>query len=66
MDRSHNENGRGKDSKMFQTEASKPKDQWEYQDTMGGSVPEEALQLLRIRGWRRRAANRDEWRRIMR
>jgi len=24
------------------------------------------LQLLRIRGWRRRAANRDEWRHLMR
>jgi len=26
----------------------------------------EALQLLRIRGWKRRAENRDEWRRFMR
>ena len=26
----------------------------------------DALQLLGIRGWRRRAANRDEWRRLMR
>jgi len=25
-----------------------------------------ALQLLGTRGWRRRAANRDEWRRLMR
>jgi hypothetical protein len=25
----------------------------------------DALQLLGIRGWRRRAANRDEWRRLM-
>jgi hypothetical protein len=29
-------------------------------------VQRDALQLLRIRGWRRRAANRDEWRRLMR
>jgi hypothetical protein len=26
----------------------------------------DALQLLGIRGWRRRAANRDEWRHLMR
>ena len=29
-------------------------------------VQRDALQLLGIRGWRRRAANRDEWRRLMR
>ena len=29
-------------------------------------VQRDALQLLRIRGWRRRAENRDEWRRLMR
>jgi hypothetical protein len=29
-------------------------------------VQREALQLLGIRGWRRRAATRDEWRRLMR
>jgi hypothetical protein len=29
-------------------------------------VQKDALQLLGIRGWRRRAANRDEWRRLMR
>jgi len=29
-------------------------------------VQRDALQLLRIRGWRRRAANRDEWRRLVR
>jgi len=29
-------------------------------------VQRNALQLLGIRGWRRRAANRDEWRRLMR
>jgi hypothetical protein len=26
----------------------------------------DALQLLGIRGWRRRATNKDEWRRLMR
>ena len=29
-------------------------------------VQGDALQLLGSRGWRRRAANRDEWRRLMR
>jgi len=29
-------------------------------------VQRDALQLLGIRGWRRRAENRDEWRRVMR
>jgi len=29
-------------------------------------VQRDALQLLELRGWRRRAENRDEWRRLMR
>jgi len=29
-------------------------------------VQRDALQILGIRGWRKRAANRDEWRRLMR
>jgi hypothetical protein len=29
-------------------------------------VQRDALQLLAIRGWRRRATNRDEWRHLMR
>jgi hypothetical protein len=28
-------------------------------------VERDALQLLDIRGWRKRAANRDEWRRLV-
>ena len=30
-----------------------------------GVVQRDALQLLGLRGWRRRAENRDEWRRLM-
>jgi hypothetical protein len=29
-------------------------------------VQRDALQLLGIKGWRRKAANRDEWRRLVR
>jgi len=29
-------------------------------------VQRDALQLLRIRGWRRKTANRDKWRQLMR
>jgi hypothetical protein len=29
-------------------------------------VQRDAVQLLRIRGWKRRAENKDEWRRLMR
>jgi len=29
-------------------------------------VQKDALQLLGIRGWRRKAENRDKWRRLMR
>jgi hypothetical protein len=33
--------------------------------TRWGDVHNDALQLLGIRGWRSKAANRDEWRRLM-
>jgi hypothetical protein len=38
----------------------RPRTRWVY------VVQRDALQLLGIRGWRRRAANRDEWSRLMR
>jgi hypothetical protein len=31
-----------------------------------GVVQKDALKLLGIRGWRSKAANRDDWRRLMR
>jgi len=38
----------------------RPKTRW------ADVVQRDTLQLLGIRGWRRRAANRDEWRHLMR
>jgi hypothetical protein len=38
----------------------RPRTRWAY------VVLRDALQLLGIRGWIRRAANRDDWRRLMR
>jgi len=38
----------------------RPRTRW------AGVVQRDALHLPGIRGWRRRAANRDEWRRLMR
>jgi len=38
----------------------RPRTKWE------NVVQRDALQLLAISGWRRRAENRDEWRRLMR
>jgi hypothetical protein len=37
----------------------KPRNKW------ADVVQRDALQLLEIRGWRRRAVNRDEWRHLM-
>jgi len=38
----------------------RPRTRW------AGVVERDALQLLVTRGWRRRATNRDEWRRLVR
>jgi hypothetical protein len=49
-------------NKTFCTTRSvgRPRNRW------ANVVQKDALKLLGIRGWRRRAANRDEWRRLMR
>jgi hypothetical protein len=68
MGGSYNKDGRRKDSKKkflngnLHTTRSvgRPRTRW------ADVVQRDALQLLGIRGWRRRAANRDEWRRHVR
>jgi len=68
MGRSHNKNGRGEDytKKNFKRKllhhkpVGRPRIRWT------DVVQRDALQLLGIRVWRRRAENRDEWRRLMR
>jgi len=67
MDGSYNKDGRRKDSKKvlngnFHTTrpVGRPRTRW------ADVVQRDALQLLGIRGWRRRAVNRDEWRCLMR
>jgi len=67
MGRSHNKNERRKDSKKvlnvnFYTTrpVGRPRTRW------ADVIQRDALQLLGIRGWRRRAENREEWRRLMR
>jgi len=61
MGRSHNKNGRRKDSKKvlngnFYTTrpVGRPRRRW------ADVVQRDAIQLLGIKGWRRRAENRDE------
>ena len=69
MGGSYNKDGRRKDSipkkvlnGNFHTTrpVGRPRTRWV------DVVQRDALQLLGIRGWRRRDANRDEWRRLMR
>ena len=66
MGGSYNNDGRRKDSKMVLNEnfhtkrpVGRPRTGW------ADVVQRDALQLLGIRGWRRRAANRDTWRHLM-
>ena len=68
MSGSYNKDGRRKDSKKkvlngnFHTTRPVGRQTTRWVDV----VQRDALQLLGIRGWRRRAANRDEWRCLMR
>ena len=66
MGGSYNKDGRRKDSKKvlngnfhITRPVGRPRTRW------ADVVQRDALQLLGIRGWRRRAANRDEWRRLV-
>jgi hypothetical protein len=67
MGGSYNKDGRRKDSKKgskrkipYHKPVGRPRTRWV------NVVQRDALHLLGIRGWRRRAANRDEWRRFVR
>jgi ribosome assembly protein YihI (activator of Der GTPase) len=67
MGRTYNKNERRKDPK----EGSKRKLPYyktsgKTKNQMGRCGSEGSLRLLGIRGWRRRAENRDEWRCLMR
>ena len=67
MGGSYNKDGRRKDSKKgskrklpYHKPVGRPRTRW------ADVVQRDALQLLGIREWRRRAANRDKWRRLTR
>jgi hypothetical protein len=67
MGGSYNMDGRRKNSKKvlngnFHTTRPLERARTRWVDV----VQRDALQLLRVRGWRRRAASRDEWRHLMR
>ena len=67
MGRPYNTNGRRKDSKKdlngnFHTTRPVGRPRTRCADV----VQRDALQLLGIRGWRRKAENREEWRRLRR
>jgi len=67
MGRSHNKNGRRKDSKKgFKWKLLRHKTSGKTKKQMADLVQRDALQLLGIRGWRRKAENRDEWGRLIR
>jgi hypothetical protein len=60
---SHLKNGRRKDRFRFLVGNSKTKDP---RKIWADVVQREALQIQGIRGWRRRAGDREDWRRLLR
>ena len=68
MGRSCNKNGRRKDSKKgFKRKFLHHKTSGKTKNQKGGCGPEGCITPAGvIRGWKRRAENRDEWRRLMR
>ena len=66
MGRSHNKNGRRKDSKKgFKPKLLHHKTSGRTKNQMGGCGPEGCITTAGVRGWRRIAENRVEWRRLM-
>jgi hypothetical protein len=67
MGGAYEKNGRRKDSKKcFKRTLPYHKTIRKTKNQMGDVVQRDALKLLGIRGRRSKAANRDEWRRLMR
>jgi len=63
---SHNKNGRRNDFKGgFRQKLLHHETSGKTKNQMGDVVQRDVLQVLGIRGWRRRDENRDEWRRLM-
>ena len=63
---SHNKNGRRIDPKKgFKRKLPHHKTSGKTKNQMGGCGPEGCITIAGIRGWKRRAENRGEWRRLM-
>ena len=58
----NNNGGREDPKKSFKWNLPQHKTSGKTKNQMGRRGSEDALQLLGVRGWRRRAESRDEWR----